>query len=265
MSGPGKQISGDDGADFADSAGRVPMPAGLAGWINEAGRRLDLAFTPEQDFRFQRYFQLLREWNERVNLTAVVDDEGIAVRHLLDSLMLLPCLGQPGETASLIDVGTGAGLPGLPLKIMRPELRVVLLDALAKRIKFLDAVIEELMLPDITTLHNRAEDAARETTLREHFDIATARAVASLPALCEYCLPFVRTGGVFLAMKGQAEPECTEARNAIRILGGELADIHEYELPGTDMKRSIIQIRKVKPTPAAYPRRAGKPESQPLR
>lgn len=240
-------------------------PDDLAGWIDEAGRRLDLVFSPEQANSFQHYFQLLREWNDKVNLTAVVDDEGIAVRHLLDSLMLLPCLGRPGEVARLIDVGTGAGLPGLPIKIMRPELRIVLLDALAKRIKFLDTVIDALALPEITTLHNRAEDAARETDLREHFDFATARAVAALPALCEYSLPFVRVGGIFLAMKGQAEPECMEARNAIRILGGELADIHEYTLPGTAMKRSIIQIRKVKPTPAAYPRRAGKPESQPLR
>jgi 16S rRNA (guanine527-N7)-methyltransferase len=242
----------------------MPAPADLAGWIAEVNGRIGLPLDGAMQERIHRYLILLRQWNEKINLTAVLDDEGMAVRHLLDSLMLLPDLGEPDAGLSLIDVGSGAGLPGLPLKIARPGLRVVLLDSLAKRVRFLDEVIGTLGLQGVAARHGRAEDAARDKDLREQFDVATARAVAPLPALCEYCLPFVKPGGFFLAMKGQAEPECSEALRAIRLLGGELADVREFVLPGTDMKRSIIRICKVSPTPGAYPRRAGKPESQPL-
>jgi 16S rRNA (guanine527-N7)-methyltransferase len=143
-------------------------------------------------------------------------------------------------------------------------LRVVLLDSLAKRIGFLEAVIGKLDLNGISTWHGRAEDAAHKESLREHFDIATARAVASLPVLCEYCLPFVRIGGHFLAMKGQAEAECSDAQRAINLLGGKLEAVETFTLPGTDMQRAIIRIRKIRLTPLDYPRRAGKPEAQPL-
>ncbi len=241
----------------------------LAAWIDEIGRRLNLPLPVSASEKLLTYFRLLREWNEKINLTAVLDDEGIAVKHLLDSLTLLPFLDSaltagPPAVLRLIDVGTGAGFPGLPLKIIRPDLHVLLLDALAKRVRFLDTVIAALALEGITARHGRAEEAARSRDLRERFDIATARAVASLPALCEYCLPFVRVGGAFLAMKGQSGENWQDARRAIRLLGGELADIAEFDLPGTDMKRTILTIRKTSPTPAAYPRKAGKPEQQPL-
>jgi len=230
-------------------------------WIADIASRLEIQLDEKQSSQLAAYVRLLREWNERINLTAILDDEGIAVRHLLDSLTLLPMLGA-GHT--LIDVGTGAGLPGLPLKIVQPDLQVTLLDALAKRVKFLDAVISELQLSGIITRHGRAEEAARLPVLREKFDIATARAVAALPALCEYCLPFVRPGGIFLAMKGQNAEKWQDAQKAIRILGGEIAGIKEFELPGTDMKRTILTIRKIAPTPSAYPRKAGKPEKEPI-
>jgi 16S rRNA (guanine527-N7)-methyltransferase len=248
---------------------RDPKPQNLTDWLAEIGRRLNRPFTELETDQFLAYFQLLKEWNENVNLTAIVDDEGIAIRHLLDSLSLLPYLDRqessgPGHGPSLIDVGSGAGFPGLPLKIVRPDLKVTLLDSLAKRIRFLDAVIRELCLAGITAVHRRAEEAARLTGGREKFDIATARAVASLPALCEYCLPFVRVGGIFLAMRGPAESDHGEASRAIRLLGGELADIDEFSLPGTAMGRRIFLIRKIRPTPEAYPRKAGSPEKAPL-
>jgi 16S rRNA (guanine527-N7)-methyltransferase len=219
--------------------------------------------------QFLRYAALLREWNEKINLTAITDDEGIAVRHLLDSLTLLPDVRDmqarfPNRQVSLVDVGTGAGFPGLPLKIACPELDVVLVDSLAKRVRFLETVIAELGLKGIRAVHGRAEDAARDKHLREKFDLATARAVAPLPVLCEYCLPFVRTGGQFLAMKGQAADEMEGAARAIKILGGELAAITVFQLPGTDMNRTIIRIAKIWPTPGTYPRKAGKVEKDPL-
>lgn len=245
------------------------LPESMLEWVAEVGRRLYLPLTDNVTARLLEYFRLLREWNEKINLTAVLDDEGIAVRHLLDSLTLLPFLDSglaspPEGRLKLIDVGTGAGFPGLPLKIVRPDIQVLLLDALGKRVRFLEAVIGALQLEGISARHGRAEEAARDGGLREKFDIATARAVASLPALCEYCLPFVRIGGAFLAMKGQASENWLDARRAIKILGGELADVHEFILPGTDMKRTILTVRKVAHTPAAYPRKAGTPEHQPL-
>ncbi len=244
-------------------------PMTLPMWLQEIGRRLELPFSGQTMGQYLEYARLLREWNEKVNLTAILDDEGIAVRHIMDSLTLLPFLDQylPKDQAAglnLIDVGTGAGFPGLPLKIQRPDLQVLLLDSLTKRIRFLDAVIAALHLDGIDTRHDRAEDAGHRSDLRERFDVATARAVASLPVLCEYCLPFVRTGGAFLAMKGLAAGEAAEAARAIHLLGGKLKAVHEFILPGTEMKRAVIIIEKVRPTPAAYPRKAGKPEQQPL-
>jgi 16S rRNA (guanine527-N7)-methyltransferase len=245
-----------------------PTRLTMTDWLADIGRRLSLGFSEQQTRLFLTYIGLLREWNEKINLTAVVDDEGIALRHLLDSLTLLPFLAKikPSSPSglSLVDVGTGAGFPGLPLKIASSGLQVVLLDSLAKRVKFLDTVITDLKLEGITARHGRAEDLAREAGLREHFDVATARAVASLPVLCEYCLPFVRVGGVFLAMKGQAAEEWDTARRAIKTLGGELSEVCEFDLPETDMKRTILVIRKVAPTPALFPRKAGKPEKEPL-
>lgn len=238
-------------------------------WLEEIGRRLDLSISPTQQGQYLTYIELLREWNQKINLTTVVDDEGIAIRHLLDSLTLISDVDQyaaahPDRSLKLIDVGSGAGFPGLPLKIQRPDCQILLLDSLAKRIKFLDTVIESLKLQGITARHGRAEEAARAVDLREKFDIATARAVAALPVLCEYCMPFVKVGGIFLAMKGQAAENWSDAKPAIKKLGGKLREIREFELPGTDMKRTILVIQKIAKTPVAYPRKAGKVESSPL-
>lgn len=240
----------------------------LVDWIEDVAGRLDLQVDQVQVDRILRYIDLLREWNQQVNLTAILDDEGIAVRHLLDSLTLVKQLDKMAEQKErplrLIDVGSGAGFPGLPLKIFRPALDVVLLDSLNKRVRFLEAVITSLELDGISARHGRAEEAARQPDLRERFDVATARAVASLPVLCEYCLPFVQVGGEFIAMKGHSADEASESTLAIKTLGGELAGVREFNLPATDMKRTIITIRKINATPAAYPRKAGKPEREPI-
>lgn len=237
-------------------------------WIRLISDRLDLDLDQIQIGRFGCYIRMLREWNQRVNLTAILDDEGIAVRHLLDSLTLIVHLDRMAAVTTrplrLIDVGSGAGFPGLPLKIARPLLDVVLLDSLNKRVRFLNAVIDALGLDGISACHGRAEETARLPGRREHFDVATARAVASLPVLCEYCLPFVRIGGAFLAMKGQPTEETADSNRAIRLLGGELSDMHTFNLPGTDMKRTILTIRKIAETPGMYPRKAGKPEREPI-
>ena len=218
---------------------------------------------------FSKYARLLKEWNEKMNLTNITDDKGIALRHFVDSLTLVSFLEaelkkSKRKSLSLIDVGTGAGFPGIPLKVALPWLQVTLLDSLRKRVGFLDAVCTELELSGIGTVHSRAEDAGRSKQFREKFDVATARAVAPLPILCEYCLPFVKVGGIFLAMKGNADREAEESTKAIVTLGGTIEDLRHFTLPGTDMNRSIIVIRKVRATPAKYPRQAGKPEKEPI-
>lgn len=244
-------------------------------WLFEISRRLNRSFDDRASMRFETYVRMLRQWNEKINLTAITDDEGIAVRHLLDSLTLLAPIERYEQEQKkrhagrvphlrLVDVGTGAGFPGLPLKIIRPDWDVLLLDSLAKRLGFLEAVIKELALEDIHTWHDRAEDAGHRQDLRGQFDLVTARAVAPLPVLCEYCLPLLHRDGLFLAMKGNPDAEWPGAAHAVRILGGELDRIEAFTLPGTDMQRSIIVIRKIGPTPDLYPRKAGKPEKQPL-
>lgn len=241
----------------------------LGGWLERVTASLPQPLPRPASDQFLLYAALLREWNEKINLTAITDDEGVAVRHFLDSLTLLPdvCQAQatrPGQRISLIDVGTGAGFPGIPLKIACPDLDVVLLDSLAKRVRFLEQVIADLGLQGIRAIHGRAEDAARRKDLRECFDFATARAVAPLPVLCEYCLPFVRPGGMFLAMKGVAADELAGSVRAIQLLGGQTGETSVFQLPGTDMNRMIIRIGKVRPTPPVYPRKAGKAEQNPL-
>ena len=273
-----------------------PIESSCQTWLDEISRRLNRSFDACARGRFETYVNLLRQWNEKINLTAITDDEGIAVRHLLDSLTLLEPIErfereqwaardpnlrlvlEHNQSAGfdqnhaaervprlrLVDVGTGAGFPGLPLKILRPDWDVLLLDSLTKRLVFLEAVIKELALEGIHTWHDRAEDAGHRQELRGQFDLVTARAVAPLPILCEYCLPLLRRDGMFLAMKGNPDAEWPGASHAVRILGGELERIDAFTLPGTDMQRSIITIRKIGTTPGMYPRKAGKPEKQPL-
>ena len=218
--------------------------------------------TARQLEQFDQYAQFLVEYNEKVNLTAITDPEGIEVKHFLDSLMLLKAVELP-EGASVIDVGTGAGFPSVPAKIVRDDLRLTLLDGLNKRIVFLGELSRRLGQEN-TALHARAEEAARGE-LREQFDLASARAVAALPMLAEYCLPLVKVGGNFLAMKGASgEEELAAARGAIKKLGGAYKETRTLHLPGGDT-RTLILCQKISQTPTAYPRNGGKIAKSPLK
>lgn len=231
----------------------------LAHWCSQH----QLTVTDEQLASFEKYAELLIEWNQKMNLTAITEKKEIAVKHFIDSLSLLTVIDLP-KGASLIDIGTGAGFPGIPLKIMRPDLHVTLLDSLNKRLLFLQAVCQALHL-DCTLQHARAEEFGQKPEFREQFDYATSRAVANLPALCEYCLPYVKVGGSFLPMKGPDGPsELETAKNAIHQLGGgDQPAVFSLILPD-DSTRTIIQITKTRPTPTRYPRRGVKINKQPL-
>lgn len=216
--------------------------------------------TDEQEKKFARYAELLLEYNEKFNLTAITKIEEIYEKHFLDS-----ALGQAifSQNATIIDVGSGAGFPAIPLKIVRPDLKITMLDSLQKRVGFLDVAIKELGLSDISALHARAEDYAK-TSARESFDYATARAVAPYNVLAEYCLPFVKIGGKLVAYKGQnAEIERQEAKNAVKILGGKEAISQAYTLPSGD-GRTFLIAEKIAPTPKKYPRGQNKPRLAPL-
>lgn len=221
--------------------------------------RAGIDLTDEQIALFDRYAGLLTEYNEKFNLTAITERSEIDEKHFLDSALAARFFP---TGATVIDVGTGAGFPSIPLKILRPDLRITMIDSLQKRIGFLETVIEELGLTDVRAQHARAEDFAK--TEREKYDCATARAVAPLNVLAEYCLPFVKTGGLFLAYKGQnAASEALSARNAFAILGGTEPKIDFYTLPSGD-KRGLIESKKVTKTPPKYPRGQNKPRLSPL-
>lgn len=213
--------------------------------------------------RFARYCTALQQWNQRMNLTAITDDEGVAEKHFADSLLPLTMVELP-QGASLVDVGSGAGFPGLPMALVRPDLRITFLDSLQKRLTFLEALTAELKVP-AGMLHARAEEAGQNRAYREQFDVATARAVANLNALAEYCLPLVKVGGSFLAMKGASgEEERAAAAGAIRRLGGEYRETRTFRLPGGDV-RTLILCKKISQTPTAYPRNGGKIAKSPLK
>ncbi len=242
---------------------------GVAPVLEEHSPEICVPLSAEEIRSFQVYASMLREKNKVMNLTAVDDDNGIAMKHFIDSLTLCPYIREEEEKSgkknlTLADIGTGAGFPGLPLKISVPELEVTLMDSLAKRLGFLSEVCTALSLEGVNMVHTRAEDGGRDKKYRESFDIVTARAVAALPVLAEYCLPFVKVGGVFLAMKGHAEDEIKSATKAIALLGGTIEKTDTFRLPGTDMDRSIIVVRKIRPTPARFPRKAGIPAKEPL-
>lgn len=213
--------------------------------------------------QFDKYKELLLFWNEKMNLTAITQSDEVDTKHFVDSLYGLKFMQ---SAKSIIDVGTGAGFPGLPLKILKPELSLTLLDSLNKRLNFLKEVADTLNLKDVTFVHSRAEDGGIKTSpLRESFDVAVSRAVANLSVLAEYCLPYVKVGGVFLAYKGgDADNELADANNAIKTLGGEVMGVFPYTIPETDITHSIIVIKKVKSTPEKYPRLQGKIKKQPL-
>ncbi len=225
---------------------------------------LEYGVSDIQADKFEKYFELLLDWNEKINLTAITEEYDVVTKHFLDSLM---CVKSDvlSDGASVIDVGTGAGFPAIPLKIANSGLKVTLLDSLAKRLNFLNEVIAELELTDITTVHARAEDGGRDAALREKFDVAVSRAVANLSTLSELCLPFVKVGGYFVSMKGpNAEEEIATAKNAIKILGGKIERVVPYDIPTTDLQHNLVIIKKVAPIPQKYPRSAPKPAKTPL-
>lgn len=218
--------------------------------------------SPAQLDLFSRYADLLGEWNRKINLTAVRDPEGIASKHFLDSVLLLHYAQIP-QGAKVIDIGTGAGFPGIPLKILRPDLQLTLLDGLNKRLVFLAALLKELNF-SAELVHARAEEAARQKQYRQQYDFAAARAVAPMPALCEYCLPFLKNGGVFAAMKGpDAEAELESAQRAVAALGCSAGPHFSYRLPAGD-GRSLLLFRRTGPLPDQYPRHGSKIAKSPL-
>jgi 16S rRNA (guanine527-N7)-methyltransferase len=234
--------------------------------ITAARALLNLELTPAQLAAFQRYADDLRAWNAKVNLTAITDPDGIQVKHFLDSLTVLKVLPAQWGRLRLVDVGTGAGFPGLPLKIICPELRLTLVEATGKKVTFCQAIVETLRLTGVTIVKARAEELGQDPAHREQYDWAVARAVAEMPVLAEYLLPLVRRGGCALAQKGEGAPaETHAAEGAVRRLGGQLARIVPVELPGVVETRYLVVFEKVAATPPAYPRRPGVPSKSPLK
>jgi 16S rRNA (guanine527-N7)-methyltransferase len=224
-----------------------------------------LQLSKEQYEQFIDYMRILQEWNEKINLTAIVEDEEIIKKHFIDSIKAFK-RNEFIEAKKLIDVGTGAGFPGLPIAIMKSNISVTLLDSLNKRINFLNTVINKVGLTNVTTIHSRAEDGARDTRLREQFDIATSRAVANMSVLSELCLPYVKVGGSFIALKGPSvDEEIEESMNAIRILGGKLEKICEVKIEDTELKHNLVIVKKVNGCPKIYPRKAGLISKNPLK
>lgn len=230
----------------------------------QAASEYSLPLTQEQIANFTQYFEMLVEWNEKMNLTAITDPTEVAVKHMIDSLS---CYDEVifKKGAKIIDVGTGAGFPGLPLKIFRPDLKLTLFDSLNKRILFLKEVSHKLGINDIEFIHSRAEDGGRNKQHREQYDIVVSRAVARLSVLSELCLPFVAVGGFFIALKGsQYSQEIKDSTSALRLLGGEITKITKIKLPGLDDVRAVVYIKKIKKTLPTYPRRPGVAEKNPL-
>ncbi|MDF2563841.1 MAG: Ribosomal small subunit methyltransferase [Massilibacillus sp.] len=236
----------------------------FADYLRAAAQTYNIALTDEQVEAYCIYYELLIEWNEKINLTAITQPEQVAVKHMIDSLS---CHNANVffEGCSVIDVGTGAGFPGLPLKIFQENIQLTLLDSLNKRVKFLATVVETLQLNKVEAIHSRAEEGSRQKVHREKYDVAVSRAVARLNVLCELCMPYVKVGGYFVALKGaQYVAEVDEAKRAVVILGGEIEKIVPVKLPGIDDVRAIIYVKKIKQTPVLYPRKAGTPEKDPL-
>ena len=234
----------------------------IKGYIKEKAQDIGIEVTEEQAQRFQIYAETLIEWNEKMNLTALKEPKEIAMKHFIDSLSIFNHI-ELTQGAKVIDIGSGAGFPGLPLKIHRRDIELTLLDSLQKRLKFLEELSKKLQLP-VNTLHARAEEAGKSASLRMKFDLVTARAVAPLNILCEYCLPFVRIGGVFLAMKGpNLGDELKQAENAIKILGCKLQAVKNFTLPDGS-QRSILLIERSKKIAKEFPRHGSKIAKKPL-
>lgn len=227
------------------------------------GKKIDIVFDDKQLNQFYKYMNLLLEWNEKINLTAITEPEEVILKHFIDSLTISKYIN---VDSTLADVGTGAGFPGIPLKIYRPDLKITLVDSLNKRINFLNEVIAELDLKGIITVHSRIEDFGKDGKYRESFDYVTARAVANMAVLSEYLIPLSKVDGKCVYMKGsEVEEELNEAKKAINILGGKVECVEKFNLPDSDILRNVVIIDKIKNTPNKYPRKAGVPSKEPLK
>lgn len=232
--------------------------------LYEGLKQLHMSLSKEQVQQFLIYYQMLIEKNKVMNLTAITDYEEVVEKHFIDSLSLVQ-VADLERKMTVLDLGTGAGFPGIPLKIAFPNLKIVLLDSLNKRVLFLRDVIDALGLQQIEAVHGRAEELARKKEYRECFDLCTSRAVANLASLSEYCIPFLKVGGIFAAYKsGEVETELQQAQKAIDQLGGTVKQTYHFQLPNTDVKRSFVIIAKERHTPKAYPRKAGTPAKNPI-
>lgn len=223
---------------------------------------IGIGLTDKQIIQFFKYKELLIETNKNINLTAITEDDEVLLKHFIDSLTINKYID---NGKSLIDVGTGAGFPGVPIKIVRNDVKITLLDSLNKRLKFLNTVIQELNLDNIKTIHGRAEDVARDKMYRNQFDYVTARAVANLTTLSELCIPFLKKDGIFICMKASIGEELENAKKAIDILGAKIVSVNHITLPKSDIERNIILIKKVKDTPDRFPRKAGIPLKEPIK
>ncbi len=233
--------------------------------LNTSVEALGITLDEKQIAQFIKYYELLVEWNSFMNLTGITEYEEVVQKHFVDSLTLCKAL-DPMSVESVIDIGTGAGFPGIPLKIAYPHLKVTLLDSLQKRIKFLDEVILQLGLEEIETIHGRAEDFAKPSLKRESYDLCVSRAVANLASLSEYCLPYVKVGGYFIPYKsGKTEEELAESKKAVFLLGGKLTEEVKFMLPDSDITRSLIKIEKINPTPKKFPRKSGMATKEPIK
>lgn len=234
--------------------------------LEEGARRWGLDLRPEALAAFQTYYEELIDWNEQANLTAITDYREVQIKHFLDSLSCLLVLVElPIERWRSLDIGAGAGFPGLPLKIARPQIDLTLLEPKKKRLRFLQHLVERLELPGVAVIEGRAEELGHQPGHREGYDLVLARAVATLPVLLEYALPFCRTGGIFIAQKGPDIKEELEASQfALKVLGGRLREVKGFELPHSMGQRNLVVVEKVAPTPEKYPRRPGMPAKRPL-
>ena len=232
-------------------------------FFEEMQKKLDIKLNVEQLEKFYKYMGLLIEWNEKMNLTAITEPNEIILKHFVDSLTIL---NEISGNSKVVDVGTGAGFPGIPLSIANESLKITLVDSLNKRLIFLQEVIEKLELKNVEIIHSRAEDFGQNKKYRENFDFATSRAVANLSTLSEYLIPLVKINGKCICMKASdVEEEINQAKNAINVLGGTIEKIEEFKLPESDISRTIIIINKQKNTPAKYPRKAGTPSKEPIK
>lgn len=233
--------------------------------LKTGAEAIGISLNEKQIAQFVKYYEILVEWNSFMNLTGITEYEEVVQKHFVDSLALCKAL-DVSKAESLIDIGTGAGFPGIPLKIAYPHLKVTLLDSLQKRIKFLNEVIAQLGLEKVETIHGRAEDFAKPSMKRESYDLCVSRAVANLASLSEYCLPYVKVGGYFISYKsGKAEEELEESKKAVFLLGGKIEQEVKFMLPDSDITRNLIKIKKVSATPKKYPRKSGLATKEPIK